>query len=357
MANIDYAQRLLERSDAIEAREAVWRQDDVERIAAPFHRVEAVRRLVEPTDTSFSAPVTFSSVDSSVKLAQRLDALWEELERALTPLKRCLSILPAPPRMALFQREAKDAWLRFHQGDPEPLDTFIRKHIVRLKNREGPVPSKIRTGVMEVLDECFAPVLIYAPGDWYFFGSTAQEKVVEFARGMHKKNASVSYVPGFADALKPAVIIAWDDVQWATDDSTQTLLNRIDVHLRRVADDGPKLLKQAEKRPHLFLGEASENPVAQFEAREFVQQQVETLPRLIEKAALSPKEHLVYEYDSKVGTDFETIEEATEAAALHLNRSREDVRSLRFRRRQKLREAIASDADFQEIFDEIAPAL
>ena len=323
----------------------------------PVQRVEAVRRLVEPIDTSFSPTVTFSSIDSRIKLARRLNTLWEDFERALTPLKRFLSILPAPPRMARFQREGKEAWLRFHQGDPTPLDSFIRKYVVRLKNREGPVPSKIRTGVMEVLNECFAPVLIYAPGDWYFLGSTAQEKLVVRAGEIHKKYSSVSYIPRLENSLKVAVLIAWDDVQWATDASTQTLVNRIDVHLRREADHGPKLLKQAEKRPHLFLGEASENPVAQFEAREFVQQQVETLPRLIEKAALSPKEHLVYEYDSKVGTDFETIEEATEAAARHLNRSREDVRSLRFRRRQKLREAIASDADFQEIFDEIAPAL
>jgi len=257
--------------------------------------------------------------------------------------------------MARFQREAKEAWLRFHQGDPEPLDSFIRKYVVRLKNREGPVPSKIRRGVMAVLDECFVPVLIYVPGDWYFFESAAQEKLVDLAGEMHKKYASVSYIPEFENVLKAAVIIAWDDIQWAEDDSTQTLLNRIDVHLNGEADDGPKLLKQAEKQPHFFLGEASENPVALFEAREVVQQQVAALPRLLERAELSSREHLFYGFDSGVGTDFDTVEEAGKAAAGALNVRPPTVRTTRLHYRQKLIEAIASDPWLQEIFEEIAP--
>ncbi len=116
-------------------------------------------------------------------------------------------------------------------------------------------------------------------------------------------------------------------------------------------------MRIAEKRPHAFPDEDDENPLARFEAREAVRQQLEALPRLIERAALSPQERLVYEFDSRVGTDFETIEEAGEAAADALNVSRTTVRQYRFRYRKELRQAIASDPWLQKIFKEIAPDL
>jgi hypothetical protein len=317
--------------------------------------MEAVRRLAEPVGFSFSLPVRSPSIASSVNLARRQEALYRDLERAVGLLRSVLSALPSPPRLPRFQREARQAWLHFHQGDPEPLDSFIRKYLVRLENHEGPVPDNLRQRVMGVLDELFAPVLVYAPGDWYSFKQAAQDKLVDFARATRNKFGSVSYIANLEDVLPGATLEAWEDTQVAAGSST--LLNYIDQHLRDEADDGPSLLRQAEKRPHLFLPESTENPLALFEAQEAMLQQLEVLPRLIDKAAFSPKEHVVYEYDSRVGTDFKTIVEATEAAANHLNRSREDVRSLRFRRRKKLRDAVASDPWFQNIFKEIAPDL
>jgi hypothetical protein len=357
LADVDYVWNLSDRPDLRAARGAARQVDDAERISAPIQHVEAVQCLVEPIDTSVSPLFTFSSIDSTIKPAQRLNALGEDFERALTPRKRLLSILPAPSRMARFQREAKYAWLRYHEGEPEPLDSFISKYVVRLKNRKGPVPGKVRRGVVGVLDECFAPVLIYAPGDWYIFGSTAQENLVDFAGGERKKFGSVSYDARLEDKLPGIILTAWDELQWATDTSTRTLFNRIDIILRADSDVGPKWMKIAERRPHAFPGEDAEKSLALFEAREAVRQQVETLPRLIERAELSPQERLVYEFDLRVGRDFETIEEATEAAARALDRSRESVRTFRFRRRKKLHQVVDSDPWFQKIFKEIASDL
>jgi hypothetical protein len=340
----------LERPDVRAAREEARRLNNLERIAAPVRRVEAVRRLAEPVGFSFSLPVRFPSIASSIRLARRQEALHKDIERTLAPLRRLLSALPAPPRLPLLQREARAAWLSFRQGDPEPLDFFIRKYLARRKKHEGPVPGKLRKGVMDVLDECFAPVLVYAPGEWYSFGPAAQQKLVDFAGEARKRFGSVSYDARLEDKLPGIILTAWDDMQWAVDTSTRTLLNRIDMIPRADADVGSNWMKIAERHPHAFPGEDTENPLARFEAREVVRQQVEALPRLIENAALSPQERLVYEFDSRVGPDFETIEEATEGAARALDRSRETVRTLRFRRRRKLHQVVASDPWFQNIF-------
>ncbi|MDQ3864055.1 MAG: hypothetical protein M3317_11265, partial [Actinomycetota bacterium] len=357
LAAVDYVEHLWERPAVKGAYEAAWQLHDLERAAAPVRRMEAVRRLVEPVEFSYSLPTAFPSIDSSIKLARQQEALIKGLELTVAPLRSLLSVLPTPPRLPLFQREAKEAWLSFHQGDPEPLDSFIRKHLVRLKRHEGPVPDEIRKRVMGVLDECFAPMLVYAPGDWYFFGPAAQEKLVDFAGKTRNKFGSVSYDARVEDKLPGAILTAWDDIQWDTDASTRTLLNRIDIYLRGEGDQGPKWLEIAEKRPHAFPDEDAENPLARFEAREAVRQQVEALPRLIERGVISRRERLVYEFDSRVGSDFETIEEAGEAAAGALNVSRTTVRTLRFRYRKELRQAIASDPWFQKIFKEIAPDL
>jgi hypothetical protein len=312
LANIDYARRLLERPDVRAAREAARRLNDLERMAAPVQRVEAVRRLVEPVDTSFSPPVTFSSIDSSIKLARRLDALWEDFERAIAPLKRFLSILPAPPRMARFQREAKEAWLRFHQGDPEPLDSFIRKYLVRLKNREGPVPSKLRRGVMEVLDECFAPVLIYTPGAWYVFSHAAEEKLIGLVQSKFKKTESINYAlsgdlgksptASLNEKLPGATLLAWEDIERGN--GSGTILNRVERYLETEAQEAPKAYRIAEKRPGHFWSEDTDDSLAQFEAVEVMRQRFNALPRWIEEAALSPQERQVYELDQQ--TDFDT---------------------------------------------------
>jgi hypothetical protein len=198
LANIDYVQRLLDRPDVRAAREAARRLDEAERITAPVQRVEAVSRHIESIDMSFSPPVAFSSIDASIRLARRLNSVSEDFERALTPLKRFLSALPAPPLMAGFHREAKEAWLRFREGDPEPLDSFIRKYVVRRKNYEAPVPDKVRRGVMAVLDECFAPVLVYAPGDWYFFGPglTPDERTIFAYATASSSSIACSYSAG-----------------------------------------------------------------------------------------------------------------------------------------------------------------
>jgi len=117
------------------ARRVARQKHAQERALASARHIEAVRHLVEPVEFSFSLPARFPAIASNIKLAWRQGVLYKDLEGALAPFRGLLSALPAPPRMARFQREAKEAWLGFHQGDPEPLDSFIRKYLIRLRIR------------------------------------------------------------------------------------------------------------------------------------------------------------------------------------------------------------------------------
>jgi hypothetical protein len=288
-----------------------------------------------------------------VNLGRSLDAILGEFQDVERSLRGVLSSLPTPPHLRPFQREARDAWLRFYEGDPEPLDRFIRKYLVRLKNHHGPVPDRYRERVLRVLDRCFIRVPFYSAGAWFFFGPAAQEQLIDFTEKSLMKFGSLSYDGEAAEKLPGATLLAWEEIQWAGGSST--LLSRVDKHLGDEIDENPRLLQKAEERPHSFLNEAADDALAEFEAREATRRQVAALPQLVERAALSATEHLVYGFDQRVGTDFETLEEAGEAAAHTLNMSRSTVRVHRRNYRKKLTEAIASDPGFQRIFEEIAP--
>ncbi len=231
----------------------------------------------------------------------------------MAPLRSFLSALPAPPRLPLFQREARHAWLSFYEGDPEPLHSFISKYLVRLGKNDGPIPDELRKRVLSVLDECFAPMSFYLPGAWYFFSpAAAEEPLSSLVRSKLKTTPSVLYAlsgdagksptESLKEKLPGATLLAWEDIE--QDNGSGTLLNRVERYLETEAQEGPKAYRIAEKRPGYFSGEDTDDPLARFEAAEVMRQRANALPRWVEEASLSLQERRVYELDQR--TDFDT---------------------------------------------------
>ena len=351
----------------------------LERKAKPIIRqLEGVNFFVSPHGYG-------SSTALGVNLGRSLENMLRELQHAERSLRNVLSSLPTPPHLRPFQREARDAWLRFYEGDPEPLDRFIKKYLVRLGNHHGPVPDEVRKLALSFLDTYFLRVPLYEPGAWFFFGRPAQERLISLAKTHWRMTGRLEFAlsgdgksprANLREKLPGAVFLAWEDIQCGK--GSMTLLNAVDKHLMSEAVAGPKIIHAAEKDPHAFefregpraadyelceVVDHADNPLAQFVekemAREGAKRYVEAaraLPRLVEKAALSPLEHFVYSFDQRVGTDFETLEEAGEAAAHTRNMNRSTVRVHRFKYRGKMNKAIASDPSLQAIFKEIAPS-
>jgi hypothetical protein len=311
-AEIDYVRGLWDRSDVRGAREAERQLNDLERTAAPVRRTEAVRRLVAPVSLSFSLPGRFPSNAPNIKLVRRQDEMHKDMERTMAPLRSFLAALPAAPRLPLFQREARHAWLAYYDDDPEPLRAFINKYLVKLANDDEPIPDGLRERVLGVLDGCFAPVPFYSPGAWYLFSPAAEEQLIGLARSKFRMTESVKYalsgdlgkrsIASLKEKLPGATLLAWEDIEG--DDGSGTLLNRVERYLRSEAQEAPKAYRIAEKRPGYFPSEYTDDSLARFEAIEVMQQRENALPRWIEKAAMSPQERRVYELDQQ--TDFDT---------------------------------------------------
>ena len=311
LADIDYIQDLWDRPDVRAVREAIRQQNELEHLMTPLRRVEVV---------------------------------LSDAERATMTLRSFLSTLPTPSRLSSFQQEAKEAWASFHKGDSEPLDLFIRRHLIRLKNKNGTVPDKLRERVIALLDCCFDPVPFYDPGEWLLYNQSVWDEVIGLVRTYFKMTGSVEYAlsgddqsprANYRKKLPGATGLAWQVLMW-DEAGSKTLLNLVEEYLETEGHEASKLLGYAEKKPGAFIDDDSDHSLAQFEAREAARQQVEALPRLIEKARFSMTERMVYDYDARVGTEFDSIEEATKAAAHALGDKPSTVRGLRKKYRDKL---------------------
>ncbi len=137
--------------------------------------------------------------------------------------------------------------------------------------------------------------------------------------------------------LPGAVVVVWGEMQ--QDQFSSTLLNAVSENLISVSggDEANKSLEELEEHGHIFP--STYDFVAQFEAQEVARQRAEMLRSWVERAGFSESERRVYEFDLRIGTDFETKAEATNAAARALNVETETVRGFRKRYRDKLRKA------------------
>jgi len=271
-------------------------------------------------------------------------------------LRRILAGLTSPPPLRALQLEARIAWERFDEGDPEPLDTFIKNRLGIMSNFAGSLPREVRSRVMKFLDGCFATVPLYQPGDWFLLGPPQLDQLTELVgeniKGFPDLKIALSgdgrtFRETLLEELPGVTRVAWEDIQRI---KKETLLTRVSESLRmmkpisaKIAELSPKTVcKISEDYSDIgahhgaFSSGNMDSDMAEFEAREEARQQAAALPKLVEEAALPASERTVFEFDSQIGIDFATREEATQAAAEHMGIARSTVRTYRERYRNKL---------------------
>ena len=83
-------------------------------------------------------------------LGWQQEKVISDLERSLEAFRRYLLSIPSPNPLAPLELEAREAWQRFDEGDPEPLDAFIKRRLGMMANHDGPLPDALRRRVFEL---------------------------------------------------------------------------------------------------------------------------------------------------------------------------------------------------------------
>src|SRR5215211_1144993 len=142
-------------------------------------RTEPIRHVYRQAELFVPAHDGLSLPPSLLSTSQRYEQIHWTLERSLGMLRRILAGLTSPPPLRALQLEARIAWERFDEGDPEPLDTFIKNRLGIMSNFAGSLPREVRSRVMKFLDGCFATVPLYQPGDWLLLGPPQLDQLTE----------------------------------------------------------------------------------------------------------------------------------------------------------------------------------
>ena len=304
-----------------------------------------------------------SILDSpEVRTARKVAQDQDRLERILRPVQRvekqirqAMAALPAPPPLSKIEREAKEAWRRFPEGDTEPLDFFIRERLGLIARKDKTPSHELRQSVWDLLDHCFKSVSGYVQGEWFLLGWEERQKLADLVRKKLMRSLillrALSKGSGEVEVnldkeLPVAVTMVWDEMWDGGRPSKRggkplTFRNAVSAYLaEHAAIESSSLsnipLEGAEHRSDYPHG-VEDSFMAEFEAREETRQAAELVTRWVEEANFSPSERIVYEFDLRIGTDFATKSEATKAAARALKVKAVTVRGFRKRYHDKLR--------------------
>jgi hypothetical protein len=130
-------------------------------------RIEPIRQVYRQAELFVPAHDGVSLPPSSLSLSQQYEQIHWTLERSFGMFRRILAGLTSPPPLRALRLETRIAWGRFDEGDPEPLDRFIKRRLGVMKNHDGPLPDDVRQRVMGFLDDCLTSVPLYEPGEWF----------------------------------------------------------------------------------------------------------------------------------------------------------------------------------------------
>jgi RNA polymerase sigma factor (sigma-70 family) len=287
-------------------------------------RVETTYRAHE--QAYVSAALYENSLPSThyFTLGWQQEKLFYDLERSLGAFRRFLLSLPVPSPLSPLALHAREAWERFDEGDPEPLDSFIKTRLGIMANHVGPLPAELRERVFDFLDLCFAPPPLYQPGDWFILGQAELDRLTtllgDHTKGFGDLRIALSGEGGsFRDRLDEelpgAVRVAWDDIETV---STNTLLNEASNSLRRTKSETHRSLPPSE----------GDDSLAQFEAQETISQMLDALEP---EARLSAQQAEVWQL-SRRGMEIAEI-------ASNLGISRNQVSVQKHNAIEKVREA------------------
>jgi len=221
-------------------------------------------------------------------LGWQQEEMISDLERSLEAFRQYLLSIPSPNPLTPLELQAREAWQRYDEGDPEPLDAFIKKRLGIMVNHDGPLPDDLRQRVFEFLDCCFAPPPLYQSGDWFLLGrpeiTQLSTLVGERIKMFPSLKAALSdepdkeYKERLAEELLGVVPVAWDDIQTV---SNATLLNEASNSIRRM-----------KSRDQALPDDVPDQSLAQFETLEIVRQELNTLEQV---AGFSPQQAEVWQ--------------------------------------------------------------
>jgi DNA-binding CsgD family transcriptional regulator len=207
-----------------------------------------------------------------------------DLERSLEALRRYMLSIPSPNPLSPLELQAREAWERFDEGDPEPLDTFIKERLGIMANHDGPLPDALRRRVLKFLDFCFAPQPLYQPGDWFLLGQAANDQLTTLVgeriwmfpdlKAALSDDPNKTYKERLAEELPGVVREAWADIQTV---SSTTLLNKASNSIRMMKPQGHQVLPD----------DVPDDSLARFEAQESIRQNLDTLEQ---EAGFSPQQ-------------------------------------------------------------------
>jgi DNA-binding CsgD family transcriptional regulator len=236
-------------------------------------RVESERRAFEKAYSIVSLFEESLPSTLNFALGWQQEEMISDLERSLEAFRRYLLSIPSPNPLTPLELQAREAWQRYDEGDPEPLDTFTKRRLGIMPNHDGPLPDDLRERVFQFLDCCFAPSPLYPPGTWFLLGRAESIQLPALLQGHIKRfpelEAALSdkedktYSERLAEELPAVVRVAWDDIQLV---SSATLLNETTNAIRRMRPRGNPL-----------PDEITDQSLAQFEALELVRQELDTL--------------------------------------------------------------------------------
>ena len=253
-----------------------------ERLEPYYRPFEQAYTIVSLREESLPSTLHFA-------LGWQQEKVISDLERPLEAFRRYLLSIPSPNPLTPLELQAREAWQRYDEGDPEPLDVFIKKRLGIMANHDGPLPDDLRQRVFDFLDCCFTQQPLYHPGDWFLLGRVAMKQlstlVGEYTKMFPDLEAALSderdkkYKERLAEELPGVVLVAWGDIQAV---SSVTLLNKASNSLRKMKPRDHQVLPK--DIPHHSL--------ARFETQERIRHELNTLEQ---EAGFSPQQLKVWQ--------------------------------------------------------------
>ena len=267
---------------------------------------------------------------------------YEGVQRAVADVVQ--KVVEALPPSNPMVGAAYDGWKALSEGNVEPMDRFLEEYL------KLPATSENRKLLWNIIDASMNRPVPNRSGQWLVLGPKwAKALTNEMHRRIRLyseiKAALLDYDTSSTsqqrkhEELPGATYTAWNAIQQPGHSST--LVDTVSNNLRNLAPGvgAVKLAKDGKLANESIEPGAEDELLEQFELREEVHQQIDMHRMLVEKASFSEQEERVYEFDSRVGTDFAEKSDATKAAAHELGIKPATVRVVRKRYQDKLREA------------------
>ena len=274
--------------------------------------------------------------------ASSITSQYEAFQRVLVEVGQKFAEA-GPPRTPIVG-DAYEAWKALAEGNAEPIDRFLGDYL------KLPATPANRQLLWNIIDASLNRPVPSRSGQWLVLGP---KWVAALTNEVHRrirlyseiKTALLDYDTSSTsqqrkrEELPGATYIAWNAIQQPGYSST--LVDTVSNYLRssEFGIEAAKLARKGKLADGPVEPGAENESLEDFELREEARQHIDVLRMLVEKANFSELEQRVYEFDLRVGTDFDEQSDATKAAAHELGIKDVTVRGVRKRYLDKLREA------------------